>query len=186
MDENTLIAFINSNEFGYWMKTVNDSHATQRYGDRPYSYHLEMVTDVAVRHLTMSKSAYFTGSFKEILMAAYGHDLLEDTKIRYDHLVRESNEETGRLIYLVSDEFGRNRAERKAKTYPKIATDQAAIFIKLCDRIANVAHAKYVSDDADKFRMYQDEHDEFFKALRACSDYHLDGLWNELGHLIYD
>lgn len=186
MDEKTLIAFINSNEFGYWMKTVNDYHATQRYGNQPYSYHLEMVTNIAVRHLTAAKSAYFTGTFEAILMAAYGHDLLEDTKIRYDHLVRESNEEVGRLIYLVSDEFGRNRAERKAKTYPKIACDQAAIFIKLCDRIANVAHAKYVSDDYEKFLMYRDEHAEFYKALRTCSDYHLDGLWSELGRLIYD
>ena len=48
--------------------------------------------------------------------------------------------EVAELIYAVTSELGRNRAERNKKTYPKIQGNFYATALKLADRIANVEY----------------------------------------------
>ena len=103
------------------------------------------------------------------------HDVLEDTHLSYNDIKKEFGEDIAELVYAVTDELGRNRKERKEKTYPKIKGNPKAIAVKLCDRIANVREAK--SSASKMFRMYKDEHAEFTITLYDSPDELLEYAW---------
>ena len=67
------------------------------------------------------------------------------------------------IVYAVTDELGRNRKERKEKTYPRIAANKDAIAVKLCDRIANVQESSKTNHRL--YKMYQKEQADFKAAL---------------------
>jgi (p)ppGpp synthase/HD superfamily hydrolase len=143
------------------------------YGKRPYSYHLEMVVEVAKR---------FGFTDPDIIGACYAHDVIEDTQICGEDLLRMGfPPEVVRLTELVTDEPGANRDEKKAATYPKIRTDKKAVIIKLCDRIANVEHSNAAGDSM--LKRYRREHPEFTKQLRRPED-GLENMWAHLDKII--
>lgn len=159
---------------------VNNAHRGQMYGTNvPFSVHQLMALQVAVRHLSGNEP-----NVEELLLAVYAHDVLEDTDVTYAQLAEVAGEKVADYVYGVTDEAGRNRKERKQKTYPKIAAERAHVFIKLCDRIANVAYSKYMDHSNDsKFTMYQNEHPEFESAL--YNPHHgLSDMWSELEGLL--
>ena len=80
--------------------------------------------------------------------------------------------------------MGRNRKERKAKTYPKINSSKDAVIIKLADRIANMRNSN--KTDSPQKEMYQDEYIEFRRAL-ADHHNHLDmqDMWICLDDLLH-
>ncbi len=88
------------------------AHEGQTYSD-VYSYirHLEMVYDVLVK---------FEYEDSIIMASAWLHDVIEDTEVSYQDVKREFGLDVAEAVYGVTDELGRNRKERKAKTYPKI------------------------------------------------------------------
>ena len=61
-------------------------HGTQKYGDRPYSYHLALVSQV------LSDFGY--AADEAIAAAGWLHDTLEDTETAYEVLVSEFGKET--------------------------------------------------------------------------------------------
>jgi hypothetical protein len=58
---------------------------------------------------------------------------------------------------------GRDRKEKKEKTYPKIRSNWKAVIVKICDRVANMRHSK--SYNQNKWNMYITEHDDFSKNI---------------------
>ena len=133
-------------------------HEGQTYSD-VYSYvrHLEMVYDVLVRF-----------GFREvvILASSWLHDVIEDTIVSYQTVKKEFGFDIAEAVYGVTDELGRNRKERKAKTYPKIRANINSLILKLADRIANVEFgASGVFGDPSKLKMYRKEQAEFEDAL---------------------
>lgn len=143
-------------------------HANQRYGDQPYSVHLEDVIAILKRYGLATPVMECVG---------WSHDLLEDTEATRGTLVDIGLPARAiELVELVTDEPGANRAERRKKTYPKIAADRDAVVLKLCDRIANVERRA-------KIEMYAKEHAEFRAAL-FNPEHKLDVLWNDLDALI--
>lgn len=129
--------------------------------------HLENVAH-KVWHYALDNDTY---------VAAWLHDILEDTNTSYEELKYLFGERIAMLVWRLTDEPGHNRKTRKLKTYWKIREDSNAVLIKLCDRWENVRNSLATkSKFAD---MYGKEYYTFKAALWNPND-QLDSLWNEL------
>ena len=143
------------------------AHGNQMYGKYPYKYHLKQVVEIA-EGLGLNESQQ---------AACALHDVIEDTAIGYKELLLEFGYEVADAVYRVSDELGRTREERKAKTYPKIAESENALLVKLCDRIANINASK---GDVRNLARYQYEDIKFREALEGkVGGYHIELAWKE-------
>lgn len=150
------------------------AHGDQKYGKLPYWTHLEDVEGVLVR---------FGYDSPDYRAAAWLHDVLEDTPAKAPDLIHEGFPfEVVAMISAVTDEPGRNRKERKALTYPKIARLPAAIPLKVADRIANV-EACLKSGDS-KLIMYRKEHIEFYSWLSRDVDPRTAAMWEYLNRMM--
>lgn len=151
------------------------AHSAQTYDQYPYFKHLEDVYAVLVEF------GYNKNEF--LLASAYLHDCLEDCAVSYSDLKKEFGEEIAEIVYCMTDEMGRNRKEKKEKTYPKIRSNPYSIILKLCDRIANVRHSKATAEDGKSFSdMYKKEYIGFRWALYVSG--HAQELWDELDKLM--
>jgi (p)ppGpp synthase/HD superfamily hydrolase len=148
------------------MLVAEKVHMNQSYDIFPYIYHIKQVVKVA-------QNFGFDSSIQE---ACALHDSMEDGNLSYNDIKKYFGEEVAELVYAVTDELGRNRKERKAKTYPKIRSNWKAVAVKLCDRIANMQHSSEYTPDM--MNMYKKEHDGFKTAL-----YNPDHPENELKKL---
>jgi len=149
------------------------AHGDQRYGDLPYVAHLDKTAEEMIR--IVAEEPLLQPAKLILIQAAYLHDVLEDTTFALD----DFSEDVVALVKAVTDEPGKNRKERKSKTYPKIFSFGIhATAVKLADRIANVLSSRY--NDQRLFKMYKDEFEEFEKALRVPGE--LDKAWLTLVH----
>jgi len=131
----------------------------------PYEFHLNMVAKVAMdyQHLIAQNDR------TSVILAAYGHDLIEDTRINYNDVKEVLGEIAADIIYAVTNEKGKTRKERaNYKYYEGIRKTPYAIFVKLCDRIANVQYSKMTC--SKMFDMYKKENDKFILALNWKSE----------------
>jgi len=135
---------------------------TNHYYDKylPYEFHLRMVIQVFqdFKHL-------IPGDMREIVeKACWGHDLIEDTRVSYSDIVKWDCQLTADLIYAVTNEKGRNREERaNSNYYTGIKSTQFGVFVKLCDRIANIQYSKLTK--SRMFELYKKENREFDNRL---------------------
>jgi (p)ppGpp synthase/HD superfamily hydrolase len=169
----------------------------------PYEFHLRMVNQVAedFKHLLDNTVDYYTGKREfehgndmtvtlqdACLLATWGHDLIEDTRVSYNDIYSRLGQEVAEIVYAVSNEKGKNRKERaNDKYYEGIRNTKGAVFVKLCDRIANVQYSKMTK--SRMFEMYKKENSEFGKMLgwKGTKDFHpyekmfiyLSSLFNE-------
>jgi (p)ppGpp synthase/HD superfamily hydrolase len=151
------------------LKFAIRAHGDQKYGEYPYAYHLQSVAN------QLGDWGYTS---EEYQCSAILHDTIEDTGTTKEELAKEFTPEIAEIVYAVSDEPGKNRAERHEKTYPKIASNQKALVVKLADRVSNV---KASLNDAGKFKMYKKEYDGFKKALYSETN---KKMWDELDRLM--
>jgi len=144
------------------------AHSGQYYDDIfPYEKHLDDVVEVLKSHNIVSPS---------LLKAAYLHDVIEDCNVSYNDIKDYFGEDVAEIVYCVTDELGRNRKERKAKTLPKIASNADAVIVKLADRIANINHG-------GKVGMYAKEYSDFRDVLKQ-PDTLAEPLWDELDRIM--
>lgn len=144
----------------------------------PYEFHLKMVARVATDFIDI-----LTGKEKfahvEIQVACYGHDLIEDCRCSYNDVKEALGVIPADIIYAVSNEKGKNRKERaNDKYYKGIVDTPGAVFVKLCDRIANVQYSKLTK--SKMLEMYKKENKEFVEKLYR-PDY--GKMFNLLGSL---
>lgn len=148
------------------------AHGDQTYSDgEPYSFHLAAVSCVARKY-----------KLSEIIqVAAWLHDVLEDTEVTRKQLEEQFGKLVADLVWAVTDEKGKNRAERAKKTWPKIrCAGRDAVALKLCDRIANVE----ASIGTSYMKMYEKEYEAFKRALYEPYE-GLDEMWNRLDNLFH-
>lgn len=150
----------------------------------PYSFHLRMVDQVYQDFKHLLPSNLYTidvevhrGSWEEddithgvIQLACFGHDLIEDTPTNFNavksKLDRSGHMESpvAELVYALTNEKGRNRKERaNDKYYQGISDTPGAVFVKLCDRIANVQYSKMTK--SKMFEQYKEENAHFVTSL---------------------
>lgn len=149
-------------------------HEGQKYGDKPYTMHLQQVSEVLTR---------FGVSDVEMHAAAWLHDIVEDTDMTVEQVELMFGKRVSDLVYRVTNEQGKNRKERHVKTYIKIKACEEALQLKLADRIANVERSVLESNE-DMMGMYKGEHKGFKEALYTPGQY--EPMWRHLDFLIGD
>ena len=136
-----------------------EAHHGQKYGAFDYDFHLNHVCEILIKF----------GIYDIIiLISAWLHDIIEDTHWTKDDVEREFGTIIAEVVENVTDAPGKNRKERKAKTYIKIIRDKRSVILKVADRIANIKHSLRVR--SKHLGMYIKEHEEFCKQLRNSYD----------------
>lgn len=147
-----------------------EAHASvnQTYDGKPYSVHLAMVFSQAMTFI----DCVVKNRRKDVLNAVWLHDTIEDCRLTYNDILKISSKEVADLVYAVTNEKGKNRAERANQKYYKGIRDvEYATFIKLCDRLANVIYSK--QSQSRMFDVYKDENEKFLKCLFPTPDQEL-------------
>jgi (p)ppGpp synthase/HD superfamily hydrolase len=171
----------------------NTNHWYDQY--LPYEFHLRMVNQAGedFKHLLDDKKDYFSGVEESLmkrdeefislrtacLRAVWGHDLIEDCRVSYNDVKNYLGQEAADIIYAVSNEKGKSRKERaNDKYYEGIRNTPGAVFVKLCDRIANVQYSKMTK--SRMFEMYSKENDHFCHAIGYTPTHELVTMFDYL------
>lgn len=148
---------------------IDQHRNTNHYYDKylPYEFHLRMVVQVAKDFIYLvekSGEGDIDILIEDIIMACYGHDLIEDTRVSYNDVKEVLGETAADIVYAVTNEKGKNRKERgNHKYYEGIRNTPYAVFVKLCDRIANVQYSKMTK--SRMFEMYKKENNQFVEKI---------------------
>lgn len=180
---------------------IEKHRETNHYYDKylPYEFHLRMVVQVAnqfahilnndpkIDSLT-GKWEYDRGvdntiTLREACIAAcWGHDLIEDCRVSYNDCVSNISQNAAEIIYAVTNEKGKTRKERaNEKYYEGIRNTNGALFVKLCDRIANVQYSKI--SGSRMFEQYVKEM-PFFKEMLYAKVSIYRPMWEYLETLL--
>lgn len=150
-----------------------EAHGSQRYGDQPYSVHLDAVAGLLEPHGIDAQTI------------ACLHDVVEDTAITADLIRDEFGERVARCVQLVTDEPGPNRQERKAQTNAKLSRVSGelhlALIVKAADRLANLRMSAR-GGSGSKLDMYRREHAAFHEA--AFRPGLCDAFWTEMEQIL--
>jgi (p)ppGpp synthase/HD superfamily hydrolase len=159
---------------------IDQHNNTNHYYDTylPYEFHLRMVVQVYkdFKHLLPEKLltrevSQYHNSFEiidetqpGIEYSCWAHDIIEDTRASYNDVKEKLGYNVAEIVYAVTNEKGKTRHERaNDKYYEGIRNTPGAVFVKLCDRIANVQYGKMTK--SRMFEMYKKENDEFIRQL---------------------
>ena len=150
------------------------NHAYDRI--RPYGFHLDMVVNWVRKYI--EEVCVSEQDILPIYFAAYYHDSIEDARLSYNDVMKIAKEVMDEeqaylateIVYALTNEKGRNRAERaNEKYFAGIREIPYAPFVKLADRLANTSYA-FSKGTADSLRMskvYREELPGFLDALKV-------------------
>ena len=150
------------------------NHAYDRI--RPYGFHLDMVVNWVRKYI--EEVCVSEQDVLPIYFAAFYHDSIEDARLSYNDVMKIAKELMDEeqaylateIVYALTNEKGRNRAERaNEKYYAGIREIPYAPFVKLADRLANTSYA-FSKGTADSLRMskvYREELPGFLEALKV-------------------
>lgn len=130
----------------------------------PYEFHQRAAVGVFHRFkFLIPEERWLT-----VEMGIWGHDVLEDvSSISYNDFKEVCGKEVADLVFAVTNNTGKTRAERADDNYyEKIRTTPYAVFVKLCDRIANIEYGKMAEwQGKSMLDKYRKENEEFEKKL---------------------
>ena len=150
------------------------NHAYDRI--RPYGFHLDMVVNGVRKYI--EEVCVSEQDILPIYFAAFYHDSIEDARLSYNDVMKIAQELMDEeqaylateIVYALTNEKGRNRAERaNEKYFAGIREIPYAAFVKLADRLANTSYA-FSKGTADSLRMskvYREELPGFLEALKV-------------------
>ena len=155
-------------------------HVNQTYGDNlPYGYHLDMVVNGVCDfgHLVCAAEE----DVLPLFFGAYYHDSIEDARLTYNDVMKVArgflSEEQAlmatEIVYALTNDKGRTRAERAGEKYYKgIRETPYAPFVKLCDRLANITYSCSGLDSNNRRmkEVYKKEMPHFLQAINPHSD----------------
>lgn len=146
------------------------------YKGQPYDVHNKGLREV------LKRFGFKEETYPHLHAAGELHDVFEDTDATPQQALQYGIDKRPiMLALLVTDEPGKNRTEKKTKTYPKTASDPESIILKLADRITNV-------EKGGKHDMYKHEHPTFYKMLyKEDASKQTKRMWSYLNTIIgYD
>ena len=150
-------------------KFAIERHGVQKYGDYPYSFHLDAVANIASEY------------GDEAITIAYLHDVVEDTQTTIDEIETEFGRLISQCVHVLTDEPGADRKERKAKTYAKMSKVsgelELALIVKAADRLANFRSC-VAQNNIERLKTYIKEQQAFREA--AYRPNLCDPLWKEI------
>jgi (p)ppGpp synthase/HD superfamily hydrolase len=167
-----------------WIIEQHESTNHQYDKYLPYEFHLRMVHQVAKEfiHLIPNSNDGETSLRDSVLLAAFGHDLIEDTRVSYNDVKEVLGHTTTEIVYVLTNEKGKNRKERaNDKYYDGIKSVEGAVFVKLCDRIANVRYGKITG--SRMVEMYHKENPNFIQKLGYSEKHQLREMFEYLNDL---
>jgi (p)ppGpp synthase/HD superfamily hydrolase len=171
---------MNPHDFIKFCIERHDVFANQKYDDTlPYSAHLRFVAAQYYKfsHLLRDKDNI------TCLLACYGHDLIEDTRLTYNDIVNKTTQEIADIIYCCTEEKGRNRDERHSdKYYKELSQNKLAIFVKLCDILANVQYS--ILTNSSMFKKHKKENEKNQKLKEFAPEF--EPMFNLLNTLFND
>lgn len=149
------------------------AHGDQKYGMHPYYIHLDAVAKIVAEY----------GETAEII--AYLHDVVEDTNIQLSEIEAKFGRLISEAVDILTDEPGKTRKERKAKSYAKMARvsghAEIALVVKAADRLANM-RACLDYNNMELLAMYKSEYPAFKEAVfrpNLCNE-----IWVELESIL--
>lgn len=136
---------------------LHHSNVNQMYDSYlPYEFHLRAADRVCKRYI---EGIPFDESVT-LIASVWLHDILEDTHVTYNDLLKVFGFSIAEIVYAVTNEKGKTRAERaNSKYYAGIKNTQGATFVKLCDRIANVEYG--IMTNSPMLDKYREEQSKF-------------------------
>lgn len=145
-------------------------------GYLPYEFHLRLTASYVTRYghlLPIHDSEVET-----VYAAAYFHDALEDARLTYNDLTRLLTalkaqhglqlcvEDAVEAVYALTNDKGRNRAERAGERYyAGIRATKYAPFLKMCDRLANITYSTLFPQPQGMAKVYAKELPYFLEAI---------------------
>ena len=170
-------------EIGEIRESAHTLHqnVNQTYGDDlPYGFHLDMVVHgiADFGHLVCVSE----DDVLPLFFGGYYHDSIEDARVTYNDvmniarqwLTEEQALLATEIVYALTNDKGRTRAERAGEKYYKgIRETPYAPFVKLCDRLANVTYTCSVDSGKKGNRMrevYKQEMGHFLPSINPHSD----------------
>lgn len=154
-------------------KYQHDIECNQKYdGNLPYSFHLNLVAKQVQKFDYIFKDEIISNpdNYRSIgikikdlvLLAAWGHDLIEDARTTYNDIVKLGNclnnykaaTLLADIIYSCTELRGRNRSERHGPEYIQGLKDcRLGLFVKLCDISANIGYGLLTNSSmCDKYK----------------------------------
>jgi (p)ppGpp synthase/HD superfamily hydrolase len=147
----------------------------------PYEFHLNLTAKYA-----MDYSFLVDPLDRELVInAAYCHDTIEDARVSYNDLKQAIGDTAADIVFAITNEKGKTRKERaNDKYYEGIRNTSYAVYVKLCDRLANVSYGKLTG--SRMFKMYQREQADFEARLAGEQLTKYQPLLIELRKLLRD
>jgi (p)ppGpp synthase/HD superfamily hydrolase len=165
---------------------IHDIKCNQSYGDNlPYSFHLKSVVAQANRYFPINYEKIDPETFfpdvithkNYVIIAAAGHDLIEDARLTYNDITTFTSSFTADIIYACTEEKGKNRKERHSdKFFNDLSMNRWAVYIKLCDVMANSLFSLLVG--SGMYEKYKIEFPNLYNKLYKPNEF--DHLWNDL------
>lgn len=150
----------------------------------PYEFHLRLVAQTAYQFWPPKNSGEknLLDITNDVFIACWGHDLIEDARCSFNDVKKHLTSLAADIIYAVTNEKGHDRAEKaNEKYYEGIRNTPGAVFVKLCDRIANVQYGKMTKNSM--FFKYQKENPHFIMSL-VGGDYVVGETQHDCNELI--
>lgn len=148
------------------------AHVGQRYGDEDYfEAHVEAVAKLCAP----------LGPLYEI--AALLHDVVEDSNVALEEIEFQLGKRVADYVDLLTDPLGKNRKERKAAAYTRLAKTELKVplVVKAADRLANL-RACVRTQNKGLLQMYRREHAAFEAAVQRSGL--VEDWWVEMRQLL--
>lgn len=163
-------------------KFAIESHESvnHKYDNKPYQTHLGLVVYYAktFEHLII-------GDPEIVIAACWCHDVIEDCRLTYNDVKYVLGVEVADIVYALTNEKGKTREERaNEKYYNGIINTKDAVFVKVCDRLANIKYSK--DSNSSMFFKYMNENKSFLKYFKEFAYGNLNEMFVEIENLLDD
>lgn len=156
-----------------------DVYCNQKYADiLPYSFHLKCVEAQGEKFIHLIENVIIQNkdnNFSQgvhlgeiVSLALTAHEAQEDFRMSYNDVKNVATnlgntvagEMVADIVFCVSDEKGKSRAERKnEKYYTELSENKLAVFVKLADISANTLFSKLTG--SSMYKKYKSEFTHF-------------------------